>query len=311
MIYVIGAGYMAHEYARVLKALKKQFLVIGRGKTSVNKLKSDLDVEAFSGGLAHFLLKNKQVPDFAIVCTPVESLAAITMDLLAFGVKKILIEKPGALSIEELDEIKDLEVEKNATVLIGYNRRFYQATLALEEKLKEEELVAVNFEITEWSHRIEDEPYVDMVKQRWVLANTSHVIDLVMHIAGQFKELKAFTTGSLAWHKSAARFVGSGLSDRDVLISYFGYWDGPGRWSVEFITTKNRYIFRPIEKLQIQKIGSLAIEFDDTINYSIDEDFKPGLYLQTEAFLSEYNAKLCSIDEQLLAFSIYNDIANY
>lgn len=302
---------MAHEYARVLKALKKNFLVVGRGEASANKLKSDLDVEVFSGGLVHFLSENKQVPDFAIVCTPVDSLAANTMDLLAFGVKKILIEKPGALSIEELDEIKGLEVEKNATVLIGYNRRFYQATLALEEKLKEEELIAVNFEITEWSQRIEDEPYVDMVKQRWVLANTSHVIDLVMHIAGQFKELKAFTTGSLAWHKSAARFVGAGLSDRDVLISYFGYWDGPGRWSAEFITTKNRYIFRPIEKLQIQKIGSLAIEFDNTVDYSIDEHFKPGLYLQTEAFLSEYNAKLCSIDEQLLAFSIYNDIANY
>lgn len=311
MIYVIGAGYMAHEYARVLKSLNKQFLVIGRGKASVNKLKSDLDVEVFSGGMALFLLENKQVPDFAIVCTPIETLAAITLDLLAFGVKKILIEKPGALSIEELREIKDLEVEKNATVLIGYNRRFYQATLALEEKLKEERLVAANFEITEWSHRIENGPFVDLVKQKWVLANTSHVIDLVMHIAGQFKELKAFTTGSLAWHKSAARFVGSGISERDVLISYFGYWDGPGRWSAEFITTKNRYIFRPLEKLQIQKIGSVLIEYDDFVDYSIDEDFKPGLYLQTEAFLSEYSEKLCTTDEQLLAFSIYNDMANY
>ena len=94
---------MAHEYARVLKALKKKFLVVGRGEASANKLKSDLDVEVFSGGLVHFLSENMQVPDFAIVCTPVDSLAANTMDLLAFGVKKILIEKPGALSIEELD----------------------------------------------------------------------------------------------------------------------------------------------------------------------------------------------------------------
>jgi hypothetical protein len=66
-----------------------------------------------------------------------------------------------------------------------------------------------------------------------------------------------------------------------------------------------------MEKLQIQKIGSVVIEVDDFVNYSIDEDFKPGLYLQTEAFLSEYNEKLCTIDEQLLAFSIYNDMANY
>ena len=133
----------------------------------------------------------------------------------------------------------------------------------------------------------------------------------MMHIVGRFKELKTFTAGGLAWHKSASRFVGSGVSDRDVLISYSGYWDGPGRWSAEFITTENRYIFRPMEKLQIQKIGSVMIEFDDFIDYSVDEDFKPGLYLQTEAFLSEHNAKLCTIDDQVLAFSIYNEIANY
>ena len=49
--------------------------------------------------------------------------------------------------------------------LIGYNRRFYQATLALEEKLKEEELVAANFEITEWSHRIENGSFVELLNK--------------------------------------------------------------------------------------------------------------------------------------------------
>ncbi|PCJ50961.1 MAG: myo-inositol 2-dehydrogenase [Gammaproteobacteria bacterium] len=311
MIYVVGAGYMAREYSRVLKALKEQFLVIGRGEESVKKLKSELDIEVYSGGLSPFLLDNKLVPDCAIVCTPVETLASITMELLAFGVKKILIEKPGALSVKELTEIKVLEAEKDATVLIGYNRRFYQATLALEEKLKEEELIAANFEMTEWSHLIEKEPCSDSVKQKWVLANTSHVIDLVMHVTGQFKELSSLTTGSLSWHKSAARFVGSGMSDRGVLISYFGYWDGPGRWSAEFVTTKNRYIFRPMEKLQVQRLGSVTVEFYESVNYKLDEEYKPGVFLQVSAFLSDDYSKLCSLSDQIASFSIYQKIANY
>jgi predicted dehydrogenase len=311
MIYIVGAGYMAREYSRVLKALKERFIVIGRGEETVDKLKSELNIDSVSGGLSNFLLNNKQVPDCAIICTPVETLASITKELLTFGVKKILIEKPGAISIQELNEIKVLEAEKSATVLIGYNRRYFQATLALEEKLKEEELVAANFEMTEWSHIIENEPCSDCVKQRWVLANSSHVIDLVLHIAGQFKEITTFTSGSLDWHKSAARFVGSGVSEKGILISYCGYWDGPGRWSAEFITTKNRYILRPMEKLQVQALGSVSVKFDENVDYELDEKFKPGLYLQTIAFLSKDHHKLCSLDEQISSFSVYNDIANY
>ena len=311
MIYIIGAGYMAREYARVLKALDEKFIIIGRSEKSVSKLNFELEVEVVAGGLTQFLLGNNQTPDCAIVCTPVEILASITMELLTFGVKKILIEKPGALSVQELNEIKKLEAEKNSTVLIGYNRRFYQAILALEEKLIEEELIAANFEITEWSHLIEKDLCSDSVKQNWVLANTSHVIDLVMHIAGQFKELATFTAGSLSWHDSASRFVGSGVSSRGVLISYCGYWDGPGRWSAEFVTTQHRYIFRPLEKLQVQKIGSVVIDFDEQINYTLDEIFKPGIYLQTTAFLEGNHQKLCTIEEQIESFKIYNQIGSY
>ena len=47
------------------------------------------------------------------------------------------------------------------------------------------------------------------------------------------------------------------------------------------------------------------------VDYELDEKFKPGLYLQTIAFLSEDHHKLCSLDEQISSFSVYNDIANY
>jgi predicted dehydrogenase len=311
MIYVIGAGFMAREYARVLKALDEKFLVIGRGEQATEKLKSELDIEAVSGGLSNFIEVKGQVPDSAIVCTPVDTLASITLELLAFGVKKILLEKPGALSVSDLINIKEKAAENNADVLIGYNRRFFQSTIALEKILEKEELIAANFEITEWSHLIANDNSPETVKQKWVLANTSHVIDLVMHITGQFKELSSFVSGKLSWHESAARFVGSGISNKGILISYCGYWDGPGRWSAEFVTTKNRYIFRPMEKLQIQKVGSVAVDFEKKIDYTLDEKFKPGIYLQTTEFLKGSYRKICTIEEQIIAFKQYNKIAGY
>ena len=287
------------------------FLFVGRGAEKAKKLKDELNVDVVSGGLSQLLNTDIKVPEVAIVCTPVETLSSIAIELLDFGVKKILLEKPGALTIEELENIRNRANEKKADVFIGYNRRFYQSTIALEEKLKVETLIAANFEMTEWSHLIVNEPCTEEVKHRWVLSNTSHVIDLVMHIAGEFKQLSTFTSGSLDWHKSASRFVGSGVSEEGVLISYCGYWDGPGRWSAEFITTKNRYIFRPMEKLQVQNVGSVAVEFEKQIDYELDEKFKPGVYLQTSAFLSEDYHKLCSLDDQISSFIIYNDIANY
>ncbi|MDC3200256.1 transposase [Porticoccaceae bacterium] len=55
------------------------------------------------------------------------------------------------------------------------------------------------------------------------------------------------------------------LNFPERLISYKGYWEAPGRWSLEFITNENRYFLRPMEKLSCQKKGSLDIVEDGFI----------------------------------------------
>ncbi len=311
MIYIVGAGYMAREYAKILLDMKEDFVVIGRGEKAVQKLKNELDVQVVSGGIDQFLREENHTPKAAIVCTPVDVLAACTESLLTFGVKNILLEKPGALSVTEISKLRCMQKNSKARVQIGYNRRFYQSTLALMARLKREVLVAANFEITEWSHLIKDEPCSDEVKQRWMYANTSHVIDLVEYISGNFTQLSTYKSGSLAWHSSSARFVGAGMTDKNVLISYCGYWDGPGRWSAEFVTTENRYILRPMEILQVQPLGSVKIEEVTDIDYSIDEHFKPGLYRQVKSFLEKEGCGLKSLSEQISSLETYSEIAGY
>ena len=66
-----------------------------------------------------------------------------------------------------------------------------------------------------------------------------------------------------------------------------------------------------MEKLQIQKRGSIALNFVEDIDYSLDEKYKPGLFLQTNNFISGDFNNLCSIQDQSRMINTYNKMANY
>ena len=74
------------------------------------------------------------------------------------------------------------------------------------------------------------------------------------------------------------------------------------------LTKKSRLIFRPMEKLQIQKIGSVAIE-EVPLDNALDLNFKPGLYKQTEAWLNGETAEMIDINGQAENLRYY-DIIN-
>ena len=94
----------------------------------------------------------------------------------------------------------------------------------------------------------------------------------------------------------------------DIPFTYGAFWNAPGRWGIEIMSKKNRYILKPMEKLSKIPIGSVQqspIELNDTFDLS----FKPGLYRQVETFLSSpINSNLCTLSEQIEAFPVYNEI---
>ena len=130
-------------------------------------------------------------------------------------------------------------------------------------------------------------------------------------MGGKPNEICSFTNGNLDWHPSASVFSGAGKSDKNALFSYHANWESAGRWSVEVLTKEHRLILRPMEKLQIQKRGTIVQEFDESIDYSLDEKFKPGLYLQTKNFLENNFEFMCTIKEQEAFLNTYNQMANY
>lgn len=314
MIWLIGVGYMGGEYAKVLSTLNEKFVAIGRGEQSAIAFEHKTSVPVERGGLTAFLASGPQLPEAAIVSVNIEYLAETTMALLKFGVKKILLEKPGIEKLSDIDKLVQLTIEKEAKVLLAYNRRFYSAVFAAEKVIEQDGgVTSFNFEFTEWTHTINTQKYKREVLNYWLLANSSHVIDLAFYLGGHPKEMSCFVEGQrqLEWHQQGAMFCGSGISDKGALFSYQANWLAPGRWSVEILTRKHRLYFKPMESLQIQDIGSVAVSPVE-IDNSLDIEYKPGLYLEIKSFIEGDYSRFCSIEQQNDYINkFYKKMANY
>ncbi len=244
-ILLVGTGPMAVEYVKVLKDLPVDFEVVGRGNDSCEKFETLTGKKPISGGLLenfhHF-----QGFDGAIIATGVEQLAICTSLCLDLQIKHILVEKPAAMTLEELLQNAEKAKRQNAQVLVAYNRRFYASVIyALELIEADGGISSFNFEFTEWSHTIEPLIKAMGVKENWLLANSTHVIDLAFFLGGEPTKLNSLSDGELSWHQKS-KFCGIGISNQGALFDYRANWQAPGRWGVELLTEKNRYILRPL-----------------------------------------------------------------
>lgn len=301
-VLLVGAGYMAREYAKVLGAMGCDLTVISRGEQKAREFSEQLGIPVVTGGLERALQGMDELPDYVIAAVGVTSLKDAAITLLNKGISKLLIEKPAGLNSSEHREIEKLAKEKNARVFVAYNRRFY-ASVNEAVRLIEEEggVTSFCFEFTEWSHRIKDLPTIGNNGKYWFLANSSHVVDLAFYLGGFPSELSCYQMGGLSWHPAASIYAGAGVSKTGALFSYQANWEAPGRWSVEALTRSSRYIFRPLEKLSVQKLGSVAIE-EVPLDDAIDLQYKPGLYEEVKCFLSDQGEKdrrMVSIGDQV------------
>lgn len=311
-VWLIGAGGMAEDYIKVLKNLNVKYKVIGNSKKRAEDFERNTGVKAISGSIESFLKSKPKLCTHAIIAVGVDKLYEVTKVLLNYGVKNIMVEKPGALYDWQFKDLKLLKEETNSNIVIAYNRRFYTSVIKSQELIQEDGgLLSFNFEFTEWSHVIENLPTDDIIKSKWFLCNSSHVVDLAFYIGGKPEHITCFTSGGINWHPKSSIFTGSGKSVNGALFNYFANWESAGRWSLELLTEHRKIILKPLEQIQIQKKGSVNIEIYSGLNSTLDTDYKPGLYLQTNNFVNSTFDGMCTILEQAEMIEIYNKIANY
>jgi predicted dehydrogenase len=234
--------------------------------------------------------------------------------LLNKGAKKVLVEKPVALSSKELLKLADETKRCGAEVRVALNRRFYQSVLGMKRILTQEEMQACFFDFTEWAWQIGESKYPDEVKSRWALANSIHVIDTVVALTGATKVKEAVIAGRslIPWHPTGSIFAG--LLDAGVPVAYLTNWSAPGRWAIEVTTGTGRYRFAPMERLAVMRKGTVEFVAVEGIDYSIDQKFKPGLFHLTQCFLNSSDVEgttLPNLNETLSVISMVERIAGY
>lgn len=302
-VLLIGAGSIAAEYAKVLQSLGIKFDVIGRGSRSAAAFAKKTGVKVFAGTLVQYITTNG-IPTAAIVAVSMDQLANVTTQLMELGARKILVEKPAGLNPSQVRTLNQKAKTYEAKIFVAYNRRFYASVVKAADIIKDDGGVrSFHFEFTEWSHIIEKLEHAPGVLENWFFANSSHVIDTAFFLGGYPSQMSCYAKSGLGWHKSAI-YSGAGVSTKGALFSYHANWCAPGCWMIEIMTEKHRLVFKPLEKLQIQQIGSLTTDFVE-IDDTVDVDYKPGYFRQVEAFLEGEDENLLRIDKHVENLEFY------
>jgi predicted dehydrogenase len=298
-VLLVGAGPMARAYAQVLKELGVVPTVVGRSETGVASFHSETGMEAVPGGIERWLTSH-DAPSHAIVATSVDGLADTSHALLRAGVSALLIEKPGALDLAGTERLARSVEEAGAAAWVAYNRRFLASVAAAAQLIAEDGGVrSFTFDFTEQGDRVAQTHHPDHVKHAWLLANSSHVIDLAFWLGGRPVHLHPQVAGHLDWADSPRVYVGAGRTDVGASFSYHANWGSPGGWSVTLATDVHRVLLQPLERLRVQRLGSFEVE-DVEVEDAADERWKPGLLRQTEAFLrGAEDGPLKSVGEQV------------
>lgn len=307
---IIGAGYMAKEYYKVLHGMGLPATVLGRGARKARQFEEELGADVCTGDYRAALLRQEAMPEYAIVAVNVGGLSSVTQQLMRLGVRNILVEKPVAYCSGELASLQKEQEQTGANIYVAYNRRFFSSVAKAQELVaKDGGVTSFHFEFTEWAHTVCATKRPEGEKEGWIFANSTHVMDLAFFLGGMPKQMSSYKTGALDWHPSGSNYAGAGISENGALFSYQANWKAPGRWAVELLTAKHRYYLKPMETLQIQQLGSVHVKPVGLADH-LDREYKPGLYAMTDAFLHHpQDGRLLTLAEHAKRFPVYEQIA--
>ena len=197
-IWLIGLGEMGIEYSKVLKNLGAGFIAIGRGEISSHHYEKIIFKKPITGGLSSYLDQEPKKPDFVIVTVGVDSLYPITDLLVKYGVRKILLEKPGGIDKEQINSLYKISKQFKSKIFVAYNRRFYSSSDRVLQIIKGDGGVkSFSFDFTEIIDKIKESNIPMVVKEKMLLANSTHVIDLAFYLCGKPDKISTFHKGAL------------------------------------------------------------------------------------------------------------------
>ena len=282
---VIGAGYIATEHLKVLKAQKDVTLagIFSRTRTRAEELAGTF------GQLTVYDTLEKLIHEGGInallVLVSADQIYSVVKDACCFGVP-LFIEKPPGLSPEETRELADLAEDHSVINMVGFNRRYYSVFhKGLEIVKAHGALLGVAIEGHERFWKIADQ-VSPSVRDNWIYANSTHTIDHLRFFGGEPTEVHSLTHSHI--ETGGDQFSATMRFDSGALGNYSSHWYSPGGWAVRLFGEGVTVEFKPLEKA-----SWFDTEFQrhDILPDEVDLGFKPGFFAQMEAFVQLANSE--------------------
>ena len=167
-VTVVGLGVMGLRHVRVLTALRERFEVVG-----AYEVRSEVPWPAgvpVLGGEAEAIAR----ADVVVVATPVRAHAGTVAHALAAG-RHVLVEKPLCARMAEAEALTAAASRGSARLYVGHSERFNPVVRALARLVRDEPVIAVDFERVGPSRPTEGGVLVNLAV---------HDFDLAAYLAG-------------------------------------------------------------------------------------------------------------------------------
>ncbi len=297
-VVIVGAGYMAEEYSKVLIHLKKKYSlevsgIYSRTFLKANNLKKKYKIRNCYNDLN--LMMKIVKPSHVIVAVSEISTLSVCKILSKYNAK-ILIEKPCGYNEAQSKKISKI-YNKNKYVYLALNRRYFNSTIKAKKLLKKNE--KRNILVLDQQEPNRKRP--KKIQDNWMYANSIHLIDYLLNFSrGKIK--KIFLNQSIKNIKNVSITFSSG----DV-ANYKACWGMPGPWGV-IVNTKSYYIkLMPLENLEFRGKSQNTKKIKKLKVYN-EKKFKPGLLHLTSMFLENRHKELYTLNYNLKLMNLIKKI---
>jgi predicted dehydrogenase len=281
-VAVIGAGAIADDHLKCLRSFSNVELV-GIANRSGHNLHHYAEKYGIRSAYTDWqVMLDRTSPDAVWIITSIESLPGISEEVISRG-HHCFIEKPVSLYSGDIKKLADLADQKKVKAMVGFNRRFYYPILQSWLLSKTAgSLCGMHIEVNEDLCRVKEKGrHSPNVIDRWVVANSIHLIDLLDLFGGSVDVQNIIRTrhdnsDGMSFHLHAYMRGGQAIG------SIRGDWASPRSNSINIRLEDMLINYNGLTKAEIicKNSGSNFIMPD-----RYDRQFKMGFWRQTDYFI--------------------------
>jgi predicted dehydrogenase len=276
----VGAGPVGLEHFKAFRSLDVE--VVGlctKSDDSGRKLAEEHGFPFYTNSVAE--LYEHTAADAVVAALPIAEMISVYPTLFAQPWAS-LVEKPLGVDMQEAATLHALANSLDHRGFVGFNRRHYQSTKAAHRIIEECDGPRHVIVFDQQDRDVAaSHGHPQSVVSNYMYANSIHLLDYFsIFCRGELVEVlpvRPWTGERGSTMEVELRFA-SGDTGR-----YHAVWEQSARWAINVHAADTVATMKPLERLTVTIDGEDATP---SIDYLVDEQFKPGFHDQAAAFIA-------------------------